>query len=196
MKHAKESNIPLNSAEVGLVLLDLSLNLIAFDRGAASILNDVAQPQPASPGTVTVPQDILEAVRRLSPSDLSSVKTQFRMGRRDYSCRAYLMEALDGSSNSLIALHLERDSSVADVIYRVAEEYHLTDREREALSGISMGLSSKQLAERMHISPNTVKAFRRLIMIKMGVTSRAGVVAKLLEHNGYTSTPLRQPLAS
>jgi len=34
----------------------------------------------------------------------------------------------------------------------------------------------------MSISPNTVKAFLRLIMVKMGVTSRSGVVGKILAH--------------
>ncbi len=34
----------------------------------------------------------------------------------------------------------------------------------------------------MSISPNTVKAFLRLIMFKMGVTSRSGVVGKILAH--------------
>jgi hypothetical protein len=48
------------------------------------------------------------------------------------------------------------------------------------LRGISLGLSSKVMADRMDISPNTVKAFLRLIMIKMGVTSRAGIVANIL----------------
>ena len=47
-----------------------------------------------------------------------------------------------------------------------------------------MGLSTKGLAREMNISPNTVNAFLRLIMIKMGVTTRAGVVGKVLEQNG------------
>ena len=34
----------------------------------------------------------------------------------------------------------------------------------------------------MSISPNTVKAFLRVIMVKMGVTSRSGVVGKILAH--------------
>jgi len=34
----------------------------------------------------------------------------------------------------------------------------------------------------MSISPNTVKAFLRLVMFKMGVTSRCGVVGKILAH--------------
>jgi DNA-binding CsgD family transcriptional regulator len=33
----------------------------------------------------------------------------------------------------------------------------------------------------MNISPNTVKAFLRLIMIKMGVSRRVGILSKVLE---------------
>ena len=47
-----------------------------------------------------------------------------------------------------------------------------------------LGLTSKEVAIRMNISPNTVKAFLRLVMGKMGVTTRAGIVAKLLEPDG------------
>jgi DNA-binding CsgD family transcriptional regulator len=46
-----------------------------------------------------------------------------------------------------------------------------------------MGLTSKGLARKMSISPNTVNAFLRLIMVKMGVTSRAGVMGKLLDES-------------
>jgi DNA-binding NarL/FixJ family response regulator len=42
------------------------------------------------------------------------------------------------------------------------------------------GLSSKEIADRMNISSNTVKTFLRLIMIKMGVSSRMAVVRKII----------------
>ena len=45
-----------------------------------------------------------------------------------------------------------------------------------------MGLTNKQLAQQLNITPNTVKAFLRLVMVKMGVARRSGVVVKLLEH--------------
>ena len=82
----------------------------------------------------------------------------------------------------MIALHLEKDFSASDAAQELAAKYNLTEREQEALGGILMGFSSKEVAERMNISPNTVKAFLRLIMIKMGVTRRAGIVAKILEN--------------
>jgi hypothetical protein len=36
------------------------------------------------------------------------------------------------------------------------------------------------MAKRMAVSPNTVKAFLRMIMVKMGVSTRAGIMAKVL----------------
>ncbi len=70
---------------------------------------------------------------------------------------------------------------------RSVSEYSLTDREKEALIGVAMGLTSKELAVRMKISPNTVKAFLRLIMVKMGATTRAGIVGRLLDSERPTS---------
>jgi DNA-binding CsgD family transcriptional regulator len=81
----------------------------------------------------------------------------------------------------MVTIHLVRAASVNSSLTRVAETYSLTDRESEVLEGISVGLSSKTLAHQMNISPNTVNAFLRMIMIKMGVTTRAGIVGKLLE---------------
>jgi len=39
---------------------------------------------------------------------------------------------------------------------------------------------SKEIAERMKISPSTVKAFLRLVMVKMSVSTRSGIVGKVL----------------
>jgi DNA-binding CsgD family transcriptional regulator len=78
-------------------------------------------------------------------------------------------------------VHLDSSSNGGDRIRQLAAEHHLTDREGEALRGIALGLSTKELAEHMAISPNTVKSFVRLIMIKLGVGSRAGIMVKLLE---------------
>jgi DNA-binding NarL/FixJ family response regulator len=49
---------------------------------------------------------------------------------------------------------------------------------------LCLGLTDKQIADKMDISPNTVKCFVRLIMIKMGVGTRTGVMAKILAHTG------------
>jgi DNA-binding CsgD family transcriptional regulator len=168
-------------AEVGLILLDPTLNIVAFDRGAAAILNYQSGPRPGPASAI--PEEILAFIRARKGPDRCTAKAHFRIGKSEYHCRTYLMESYDGMSNPMIALHLERDSSANDAICEIVDKYHLTDREQEVLRGISLGLATKELADQMEISPNTVKAFLRLVMIKMGVRTRAGIIAKIL-HNG------------
>ncbi len=174
--------------EVGLILMDLSLTIIAIDPGAAMILNSSNPQASIQTGPPScIPKEILEIIRT-RPADLP-VKTSLRMGENEYTCRAYLVESINGFlAQSLLAIHLERVASVdiippvSTAVSAVAAKYNLTERERQALLGVSMGLSSKELAERMKISPNTVKVFLRLIMIKMGVSTRGGIVARILEY--------------
>jgi DNA-binding CsgD family transcriptional regulator len=88
----------------------------------------------------------------------------------------------------LIILYFQRDSSANNAILRVAEECGLTPREGEVLTGLSKGLTSKEIAQQLGISPNTVKTYLRLIMVKMGVTTRAAIVGRLLNHESTTNT--------
>jgi DNA-binding CsgD family transcriptional regulator len=81
----------------------------------------------------------------------------------------------------MLALYLRREISIVDATHQMAVEYRLTEREEEAIICLAMGLSGKEVAARMKISPNTVKAFVRLAMLKMGAKSRASVFAKLLD---------------
>jgi two-component system nitrate/nitrite response regulator NarL len=61
----------------------------------------------------------------------------------------------------------------------LAEQFRLSQRERETVEYLLHGLTSKEIATRMNISPNTVKVFVRLIMVKMGASTRSGIVGKI-----------------
>ena len=189
-----DSEDPAIVPEAGLLLMDLSLNVIAVDRGATGILNCLNGHGAKPEGGTLVPKEILDIVRNRKGITLSSTKTQFRVGRHEYSCRTHLVEFhAKQSSQPIMALHLEKVSSVGDQVHEARVKYNLTEREEETLRGISMGLTAKEVAELMNISPNTVKAFLRLIMIKMTVTTRAGIIAKLLQ-NAPGSTVDRVPV--
>lgn len=163
---------------VGLVLMDTSLRLIAIDWGASAILKSKNKAEGAHP---FLPKEILDMIGGRELHDLSSTKLTLHIGTADYTCRTYYMEA-NNRFPAMIALHLERIPSATDAVSAVSAKYNLTERERETLWGISMGLSSKELADRMNISPNTVKVFLRLIMIKMGVASRGAIIAQILQN--------------
>jgi len=70
--------------------------------------------------------------------------------------------------------HLQR------LLLQTGQEFHLTNREQEVLRLLMMGLTNKEMADRMGISANTVKAFVHLVMLKMGTSGRSGIVAKVL----------------
>jgi DNA-binding CsgD family transcriptional regulator len=171
-----------------LVLLDRSLKVLAYNRGAAAILRDANQPavQP-----LTLPTEILDNIRQCKLTSLSALRLYLRIGKNEYMCRASLLEWLNWlASQPIVAVHLMRILTSNDAVHDACVRYRLTGREQEALRGISLGLANKTIADRMAISPNTVKAFLRGIMIKMGVTSRAGIVATMLQNRATARSSL------
>ncbi|MBI2862251.1 MAG: response regulator transcription factor [Chloroflexi bacterium] len=71
---------------------------------------------------------------------------------------------------------------VGDYLHRVArgeerESYDaLTDRERQVLGLIAEGLTSREIAQRLVLSPNTVERHRANIMGKLGLHSRTELI--------------------
>lgn len=173
-----------SGAELGLVVMDSSFKMLAFDRGAAAILNDLDAGTQHLPGW-SIPAEIRKAILDARPGSLVNFKLHFRRGGHGYKCRLFAVKPLDASlPGELLVLHFERDWSPADSLGELSAAYQLTSREHEVLIGIAMGLSGKELADRMEISPGTVKSFIRMIMAKLGVKTRGAILAKLLEYNG------------
>ena len=115
-----------------------------------------------------------------------NLPTQFVSANGPYICRAFSLTPCPGSIDGhgtdrpVVAVLLERiDSGLHNI--DTGQIFHLTAREREALHLLILGLTNKDIANRMKVSPNTVKAFLRSIMIKTGTSTRSGVVGKCLE---------------
>jgi len=185
-KTEKANTTPVLAGD-GIVIVDGDFRPIALDRGAEGILADLHGH--CRPDDNALPPSILTLLHAPTDMQADGAPVQIATGNREYSCRTILIQPQTASvTQPLLALYLKREISVADAVHQLSLEYHLTDREEETLIGLSMGLTSKELAARMNISPNTVKAFLRLIMLKMGTTTRAGVVGKLLDQNSRLSS--------
>lgn len=164
----------------GLIVLDGSFIPIALDAGAESILGDLSED-----GGGTLPPEIKKLLTTRPLDELDAASATMTLDQHEYGCRIFLMTSRASIlMKPIIVLYLKREHSIMDAVRQAGEDYRLTDREQEALIGVVMGFTSKELAVRMDISPNTVKAFLRLIMIKMGVATRTAIVGKLLEENG------------
>jgi DNA-binding NarL/FixJ family response regulator len=68
-----------------------------------------------------------------------------------------------------------------------AEADGLSDREREVMKLIAQGLRTREIAERLSVSPKTVEKHRTNLMRKLGVRTAAAVAAYAI-FNGYLRT--------
>jgi DNA-binding CsgD family transcriptional regulator len=66
--------------------------------------------------------------------------------------------------------------SISEIVGR----YNLSEREQGAVGFVLEGLTNKKIAERMKISPDTVKAILRAVMGKMGASNRLEIVLTAL----------------
>lgn len=176
-----------NLAEGGMILMDLFFQPIAIDQGATSILAAMSLDQRGQGTSEQDPAlaltrnlgDLMRCAEAVGPE---TMKMSFHVGDFAYTGCIHVVEPHNGAREALMVLHLKRDDSAYHPLAQVGAYYNLTERELETLKGIALGLTNKELAQRMNISPNTVKTFLRLVMVKMGVTRRTGIVAKLLEN--------------
>lgn len=87
----------------------------------------------------------------------------------DSSVSKYVTEAVTNSENKVIA-----DKS---------QEYNLTRRELDVLSYIKEGYNNTDIAKKLHLSINTVKAHVSSIMQKLEVDDRTQAAIKAISYN-------------
>lgn len=180
------SSVPFKQAAFGFLLLDPSQKLIVSNEEVIRILSfPNGKIKLRSSGYVDrlVRNKICPILGRESPSWQIPLITEFKSGRRRYVCRVFGVTPRVGNLTQQedIALLFERAPSASVDLGEMREKYSLTKREQEALQHLVRGFTSKEIASRMQISPNTVKALLRLVMIKMGVSNRAAIMGKVIE---------------
>ncbi|HET9698125.1 MAG TPA: helix-turn-helix transcriptional regulator [Terriglobales bacterium] len=109
-------------------------------------------------------------------------------GRRRYLCSRYSLDMHGPQALRTTAILLERAGSPDVTMYELCNRFHLTSRERQAVSFLVKGMTSKEIAQEMGISPNTVKSFLRLVMTKAGVSTRAGLIGRVAGISLHNST--------
>lgn len=176
-----EKQGPLTKSAAGFILLDCSLNVISFNAQAVQILGYPDNVGKLAGSKPLLAEKIRSSMIAQSCPDEPVFVEEFRSGRRRYFCRAILLDTQGKETfQPSVAALLERGCSGLIPLSKVTERFNLTRREQEVLEYLLQGMRSREIASRMNLSPSTVKAFLRLIMIKMRVSSRSAIIMKIL----------------
>ncbi|MGD0990334.1 MAG: LuxR C-terminal-related transcriptional regulator [Candidatus Sulfotelmatobacter sp.] len=173
-------------ARPGFIVVDSALSVVASNAEAIQILTFPDKPE----GILHLDSWLANKIRvsLVERNSAARIVGEFHSARRRYHCRSFPVELAaarkngnhkNGRSENFLIVMFERTGNETVLMAEVAERYGLTTRERETVEFLLEGFTSKEIAERMKISPNTVKAFIRLVMVKMGVSTRSGIIGKL-----------------
>lgn len=163
-------------AAPGLVLTTLGLDPIYINSAALEIL---AYPPYSSTSMSDVRTSLCHVLR--TDSFEPSTPVAFVSGRRQYLCRSMLLDSRVGAAQPhVVALLLERRPREPMPLADMSRRFRLSRREAETIRHLVHGLTTKEVAQQMCVSPNTVKQFVRTAMSKIGATTRSGLVGKIL----------------
>jgi NarL family two-component system response regulator LiaR len=109
----------------------------------------------------------------------------------------YLLKKVSATevAEAIRAAHLGRSTIDSDALQFLVKSAHrppalghdLTDREREVLALLAVGLTNKEIAEKLTLSPATVRVYVSHILSKLGAGNRTEAARLALEHKLVSS---------
>lgn len=177
---------------MGFLLVDSSFKAIFADDDVRSALTT------SSDGCTSFEHGLelfLGAVETLETS--GQHQKEFKFAGRQWKWTQLSYNQCPGGPQTLHAFLLEAPDKRVTYVSAVASMYRLTAREAQTLEALLQGLSIKEVATQMGINPSTVKTFLRSISGKMGVSSRAELMSRVLglSRNESLECPFKIALA-
>ncbi|HEY9293623.1 MAG TPA: response regulator transcription factor [Microlunatus sp.] len=131
--------------------------------------------------------------------DPELITAAFADGASGYLSKALpakeLVDALDAVHRGVLVQPDQSRGRVAAIVGGdwPGREEGLTAREAEVLALITQGLSNQEIAERTHLSLNSIKTYIRSCYRRIGVTTRTNAVLWGVEHGFWPDRPVRRP---
>src|SRR5215212_8122457 len=166
----------------GLVLLGDDLSLVAITPAAEGWLAEVADSD--WPSSLELPDAVYAVAARLlalergghTPPDLMPrIRLRTASGRW-LVLHASRLRAAETEAQIAVIFEEARSSEIAPLI---VDAYGLTKREGEITKLVLRGLSTAEVSEELHITPNTVRDHFKAIFDKVGVRSRRELVGQV-----------------
>jgi DNA-binding CsgD family transcriptional regulator len=170
-----------NSAEESLYYSKEALNIISFT------LNRRKNSKASSSDIISLClkwRKLLEEKLKKSKSEAKSDPVTdfidvFQSHKRTYGVRGMIMSCDEGGKGQYVFL-LERICNGNINLQKALRQWKLSPREQEIVQLLIDDRCNKEIAKALNLSINTVKGYMKLLMLKLGVSSRAGVIGRLL----------------
>jgi two-component system response regulator NreC len=166
----------LNVFDVDVVLMDIDMPVMNGIEATKRIKKDFSR---------------LKVISLTQHSERGLVKRLLECGSDGYLLKNIAQDELAAAIRKVVAGEQAFSEEVTMSLARKAVEKNaqgveveLTEREIEILSLIAEGLSSKQIGEKLFISPRTVDTHRTNLMNKLDIHNIAGLIRFALK-NGY-----------
>lgn len=101
--------------------------------------------------------------------------------RRRYAVKGVVLSASEENNIVSYIFTLERFVPKDMHLLKIFRQYNLSHREQEIAGLLLLGEGNKQIAYALGLSTNTIKSYMKLLMKKLNVSNRAGIVAALLK---------------
>lgn len=184
--HSESNGAP--SSCPGFLLLDTAFRPLYANQEALAALAFPADPAKNNGLGDFVENRVRSLFALSSGSRPLTCRDSFASGRRCYQLRMFSVRSpVVADLKPGFAILLERNHKPGIDLSVLLARFRMTPREVETVDHLVHGFNTRQIADRMCISPNTVKAFLRSIMMKMGTDNRAGIIAKILHSASSTS---------
>lgn len=202
-----ESSDPQTARNSGLLLLSLTQDILFITPDASQILDRLLQCDSPTSSDVPLPSIIRDMcddlaaawyrsrtkrgwptmqMRKVTP--LLELKLQlggYVIPERGYPPTCRLLIIFETLMHALPSDNVQATESL------ISLQPLLTTRQEAVARGLMRGLTNKELASELSLSTHTVKDYVRIIMAKLNVTTRSGLVARLI-HGTQQEAPTKE----
>jgi DNA-binding CsgD family transcriptional regulator len=201
------SGVIVNGEGPGLIVLGEQHSVQAMNGAAQVWLAELIEPgQTVNPARLPAPiYEVALRAQALARATAAGMLTQPLQAHLRLRTRAgqwlmlhgsHMVNLNNGSSSNTgsntgqtaIILEVAQSSEIAQLLMLV---YDLTPREREALQLVLKGLVAKEMALALQVSVYTVQDYLKALFSKVGVHSRAELVAKVLGDHYFPQVGVR-----